>query len=186
MSADERRAPLRRAALGCAGAVFLAPLGGLLAWQVGGFAAGLVVWGLGAVALAGWSALNLWRVPPGPGRTGIGQLPRWSFNPRSAALLAGTDVLATGGDASALVTGGLGYVLVFFVAMLTAGLVLFSEYHECRRPGHAFAKALAAFALVIVPTPVAGLVGASVSLGDRLLVAPREQGSGPGGGSPRV
>ena len=172
MPANQKPDPLRRAALGCGSAVFLAPLAGLVAWQVAGFPAALVTWGLAALALVAWSAVNLWRVP-----TGTGPIPRWSFNPRSATLLAATDVLATGGDASALVTGGLGYALVIFVAMLTAGLVLFSEFQECRRPANAFVKALAAFALVLIPTPIGGIVGASVSLGDRLLVAPREQGS---------
>ena len=72
MPAKQKPDPLRRAVLGCGSAVFLAPLAGLVAWQVAGFTAALVTWGLSALALVAWSAVNLWRVP-----TGTGSIPRW-------------------------------------------------------------------------------------------------------------
>jgi hypothetical protein len=150
--------------VGCGLAVVGAPLVGLVALAAtDSFALGFATWAVCFSVPAVWSVVQLVRAVPREGFT-----PVWSFNPVGASAVAATDVVALTGDASAAVTGGPGYALVVPVALLAAGIVLVTETWESGRFGQSLLKAVVAFVLVMIPTPVAGLVGGVASLGHRL------------------
>ena len=162
------QAERRKAGFGCFLAILLPPLVGLIAWQAAGLG-----WALTAAAATflGATIWSGWIFARTVGRDDFE--PQWSFNPMSAILIAATDVFSTTGDLAALTTGGLGYLIVVAVALATSGLVLLLELLESGRFLYSLSKALVALVLVLIPTPVGGIVGAGASIGHRLLLPGR-------------
>jgi hypothetical protein len=156
-------ARLRQSGLvGCVAATCGSPILGYVAyratddWRVGVAGAALAF-----IAALAWSARQMARGSVG----GAGPM-TWSFTPLGAAVVAATDVLATGGDFLPVT-----YVLLVVpCAFLGGGVVFLSEMHESRRALYSLAKAVAAVLLILVPMPVGGLVGAGASLGHRMIL----------------
>lgn len=98
--------------------------------------------------------------------------PTWSFHPLSAMVLVATDSVALVGDAAAVTTGGVAWILVVLLALGVSFVVWVTELAESRRFLRATVKAFAAFVLVVIPTPVAGILGAGTSIGHRLVRKP--------------
>lgn len=158
----------RKAGLGCFLAFVLPPLVGVVTWRLSDLGWGLVAAAVTFLVAMVWSA---WVFAGTVGRDDFE--PQWSFTPMSSILIAATDVFSTVGDVAALPTAGLGYLLVVAVALATSALVLFIELLESGRFLYSLSKALVALVLILIPTPVGGLVGAGASLGHRLLGAGR-------------
>jgi hypothetical protein len=154
-----------RLALGCFLMLLGAPLCGLVAWALGSFSIGFAAWSLAFLGAAIWTGWSLIR---SEGKQDF--RPVWSFNPLSSMVLAATDVVAIFGDAAGGATLGAGYlVIVVPVALFAGGVVLLLELVESGRFFYSLAKALAAIFLVLLPTPIGGLLGAGASWGHRLL-----------------
>ena len=99
--------------------------------------------------------------------------PAWTLHPASAGLLALTDLVAAGADAAAIPTGGLGYVFVLLIACAASTFVFLVELGTTKRFLASAAKGVAAWILVALPTPIAGLVGAGASFLGRRSSGPR-------------
>jgi hypothetical protein len=146
---------------GCLAALVVSPLAGMLVAAAFGVRAG--AWASGAlfVVLGAYSWLQFARAD----RTAAGPM-TWSFTPLGAALVAATDVLATGGDAF----GPWSYLALSVpCALLGGGVVFLTEILESHRPLYSLVKAAGATLLILVPLPVGGLIGAGASLGHRAL-----------------
>ena len=187
----DRGSDLRRASLGCGLGLVLGPVIGALAYSgdVGLVPAGALALAV-AVALGLPSVLAMLRrgrsergpgeriAPAREGRSSMDTVPgnraaalTWSFTPVGAAVLAATDLVAAGGDLTPPT-----YVFVTIPCALAAGATVFlTELRESRRSGYSAAKAAAAVALVLVPMPIGGLVGAGASFGHRMLRPPADR-----------
>lgn len=124
-------------------------------------------WAWGLAALLGFGGLGflLWSWIRAQGAS----TPTWSFHPLSAMVLVATDSVALVGDAATLASGGVAWILVVLMALGVAFVVWVTELAESRRFVRATVKAFVAFVLVIIPTPVAGILGATTSIGHRLV-----------------